>query len=564
MSLAVLREEARQKLTSPGQPYEIVELEVFGKQVRAFKNAPRTLHDLYAAARSDKPFLVYESERLTFEETWIRACILAHALVEDFGVQPGDRIAIAMRNYPEWAIAFMAATSIGAIAVGMNAHWTPVEMEYALTDSMPWVLIADQERLDRYLQCEYPPPDLQVIVVRNIRPAPPGVKTWDEVMWGDRRTEMPKVEFGPDDDAIMFYTSGASGSPKGAVSTHRSVTNAIISSEFDTVVGVAIGLLQRPPADAPQMAALIGIPLFHVVGSHFIFLGSFRSQRRLVCMYKWDPSKAIDLIEPERITLFMAPSAVTGDLLAEAARTKRNLSSLMLVGGGGAPRAPSQVRALAETFGRAMPATGWGMTETNVIGTVIGYQDYLDHPESSGWASAIMDLRIVDDDGNELPPGERGELQIKGIGMMRCYWNRSDTNSVSYEGDWFRTGDVAILDAEGYLFIVDRLKDMVIRGGENIGCAAVEAALQEHSAIQEACVFGVPDERLGEEVGASVYATAPVTDAELKAFLEPRLARFQIPRYIHVSREPLLRGPTGKIFKRQLRIEALERLKVTA
>jgi long-chain acyl-CoA synthetase len=201
------------------------------------------------------------------------------------------------------------------------------------------------------------------------------------------------------------------------------------------------------------------------------------------------------------------------------------------------------------------------MTETNALGSLIGYRDYLDHPDSSGLVSAVMDVRVIGDDDQDLPPMERGELQIRGVGMMRCYWNRSDTNRASYMDGWFRTGDVAYLDPDGYLYIVDRIKDMVLRGGENIGCAFVEAALEDHPSVREACVYGVPDERLGEEVAATVFVEQPTTAEDLQAFLAPRLAKFQIPKIIHVQLDPLERGPSGKILKRQLRLEAIERMK---
>jgi long-chain acyl-CoA synthetase len=231
-----------------------------------------------------------------------------------------------------------------------------------------------------------------------------------------------------------------------------------------------------------------------------------------------------------------------------------------MVGGGGAPRAPEQVRAISKAFGKAVPGTGWGMTETNAIGTGIGYKDYVDRPESSGRCSAVLDLRVVDEKGRELPVGQRGELQVRGASMMRGYWNRPDANSDSFDGDWFRTGDVAWFDEDGFIYIVDRIKDLVIRGGENIGCGAVEAALLEHPSVAEASVYGVPDERLGEEVGVTIYATAPVSEAELRAFLETRIAKFQIPRYFEFSPGPLPRGATGKIMKRDLRAEATKRL----
>jgi long-chain acyl-CoA synthetase len=316
------------------------------------------------------------------------------------------------------------------------------------------------------------------------------------------------------------------------------------------------------PVPDEQQATLLAVPLFHATGSHAVYLSSYRSQRRIVSMYKWDVEHAVELIERERITSVVAPPAMTGDLVATARKTNRDLSSLVTVGGGGAPRAPAQVRNIDRTFAKAVPNTGWGMTETNAIGTGIAGRDYLDHPESSGRCSAVLDLRIVDDSGKELPRGERGELHVRGTSVIRGYWNRPDADAETFVDGWLRTGDVAYLDSEGFLYIVDRIKDLVIRGGENIGCGAVEAALLEHPDVIEASVYGVPDERLGEEVGATVFAQESLSEEALLAFLEPRLARFAIPRHIRFSNSPLPRIASGKIFKRQLREDAVSALGV--
>jgi long-chain acyl-CoA synthetase len=313
------------------------------------------------------------------------------------------------------------------------------------------------------------------------------------------------------------------------------------------------------PEPETQPATLLAVPLFHATGSHAVFLSSYRSQRRIVSMYKWDVALAADLIESEQINSVIAPSAMTGDLVEYAQREHKDLSSLATVGGGGAARAPEQVRRIEQTFAKAMPNTGWGMTETNAIGTGIGGQDYLDHPASSGRASAVVDIRVVDHEGRELPPGERGELQIRGTSVIRGYWERPDANADTFDGRWLKTGDVAYIDAEGYLYIVDRIKDLVIRGGENIGCGAVEAAILEHPAVIEVSVYAVPDARLGEEVGATVYCSEPVAEDALREFLQPHLARFEIPRYFHFADEPLPRTASGKILKRQLREEAANR-----
>ncbi|CAN5494703.1 class I adenylate-forming enzyme family protein [soil metagenome] len=551
------RSEALAQLTATGLPYELVEIEALGRRVRAFRNAPETLRALFEAGRSELPFIVYEDERLSFEQAWTRSQRLAAAMAADYGVGKGDRVAISMRNYPEWILGFMAATSIGAIAVAMNALWQPHEMEYGLKDSGAKLLLADQERLDRLAACEDAPAGLAVIAVRATKPLAAGVRSYDEVMAGAGEAPPPERAVGPDDDAIMLYTSGSTGHPKGAVSTHRNILSALLSWELDAQAGMLAGF--APVVGGPQPAALLSIPLFHVSGLHVSLLQSFRAQRRLVCMYKWDPAHAVEIIEREKITGFNGPPAVTGDLVEIARREGRDLSSLIAVGGGGASRAPEQVRAIDKAFPNAAPNTGWGMTETNAIGTSIAGADYLAHPASSGRVSGVLDIRIVDEAGVAQPAGTRGELQIRGASIMRGYWNRPDANADTFVDGWMRTGDVAYVDDEGFVYIVDRIKDLVIRGGENIGCGSVEAALLEHPDVLEVSVYGVPDERLGEEVGATIYARSAIDEAELRAFLAPRLARFEIPRYFHFASEPLPRIASGKILKRQLRDEAAVR-----
>jgi long-chain acyl-CoA synthetase len=557
----VTRNEALARLTAPGEPFELIEIDAIGRRIRAFRNAPKNTREIFAATRSDKEFLAYEGERLTYEDTWQRACTLAHALVNDYGVKKGDRVAVSMRNYPEWIISYMAVSSIGAMFVALNALWTPEEMAYGLSNAEARVLIADQERLDRLAAIAGQPKNLAVIGARTTKPLPAGAKAWADIVKTPFKTDMPNIEVNPDDDLQMLFTSGSTGHPKGAVSTHRNVIHALLSWELDLHAAWETGLLARPPADPPQSVMLLAIPLFHVTGLLSCYMSSYRYQRRIVMMYKWDVEKGADIIEREGVTHMTATPAITGDLVAYARATGRKFPSLVTIGGGGASRAPEQVRAIDAVFEKAFPGTGWGMTETNAIGVGIAAGDYLRKPESSGRVSAVLDIRIVDEHGKRLPVGQRGELQIRGTSIMREYWRRPDANAKEFvDGDWFRTGDVAWIDDEGFVFIVDRIKDLVIRGGENIGCGAVENALQEHPNVAEACVYGVPDERLGEEVAATLYVTKPVSESELRTFLEPRLAKFQIPRYFHMVSEPLPRGATGKIMKRDLRTEATKRL----
>ena len=551
---SMTRSEAIAALTKSGERYELQEFEINGVPVRVFKNAPTSLRALYEETRSDEPFIVYDDERLTFADAYRDSARIANVLVHQYGVAKGDRVAISMRNYPEWILAFAGATSVGAIAVAMNSMWQPEEMEYGLADCGAKLLFADQERLDMLPQFEKSL-GVRAIAVRPTK-ANDGAADLTQLLDDVGDVDMPPADLTPEDDAMIVYTSGSTGQPKGVVSSHRNVLSALLSWELDARAGMLMtGVTPVAPRERP--ATLLAVPLFHATGSHAVYLSSYRAQRKTVLMYKWDPEQAAELVEREQITSFIAPAAMTGDLIREAKRTKRDLSTLLAVGGGGAHREPEQVKEIDASFKKALPNTGWGMTETNAIGTGIGGRDYLERPGSSGRVSAVLELRVVDENGTELPPGERGELLVRGTSMFRGYWDRPEINSELFDDGWFRTGDVAYLDDEGYLFIVDRIKDLIIRGGENIGCGQVEAALLLHPDVHEAAVYAVPDDRLGEEVGATVYGSETLDTEALRKSLHEHLARFAVPRYFRLSAEPLPRTASGKIFKRQLREEAI-------
>lgn len=547
------RKDALAQLTAKGMDYEISEQLIDDVPIRTFVNAPRSLRQLFTDTRSDETFFVYEDERYTFNEMYQLAAKLATQLKEKYGVVKGDRVAISMRNYPEWVAAFMASTSIGAIAVAMNAWWESDEIAQGLEDCGAKVMLADQERLDRLAQIEGL--TTEVIAVRPQGTDYLGIE-FNELLSNLTNVEMPDVDVGPEDPATMFYTSGSTGFPKGALANQRNIISALLSWELDAQSALLIAGIEAPQLDY-QPATLLAVPLFHATGSHAVYLASYRAQRKVVAMYKWDPHAAAALIEAEQIASFIAPAAMTGDLVQAAASSDRDLSTLLSVGGGGAPRAPEQVKDIDDAFATAQPGTGWGMTETNAIGTGIAGQDYLDRPASSGRASAVLDLKVVDDEGRELPQGERGELMIRGASVISGYWRRPEANAETFNQGWMKTGDVAYFDEEGFVFIVDRIKDLIIRGGENIGCGEVEAALLEHPAVLEASVYAIPDERLGEEVATTIYCDGSIDEAQLREFLAERLAKFKIPRYIQFSDEHLPRIASGKIFKRQLRDDAI-------
>ena len=549
------RREALALASALGQPHEIQTVMIHGVPQRVYVSAPATLGEMFAQTASDAIFIVHEDERLTFAQAHAKAGQIAALLINTYGVTKGDRVAISMRNFPEWILAFDAIVSIGAVAVAMNALWQPDELDYGLKDSGAKVLFADSERLDRLARIETPP-NVAVIAVRA-RATHPSATHLDDLIGAP--VPYPQGAVAPEDPATIFYTSGSTGHPKGVVSTHRNIISALFSWEID---GRAAALMAgiEPETPAFQAGTLLAVPLFHVTGSHAVYLMSYRLQRRIVTMYKWDPEAAAELIEREKLTSVVAPAAMTGDLVRVAKETARDLSSLLTVGGGGAPRAPEQVKQIGASFANALPNTGWGMTETNAIGAGIGGLDYLQRPASSGRAAMVLDLKIVDEAGATLPAGERGELLVRGTSVFAGYWNRPEVNAEVFVDGWFKTGDVAYLDDEGFVFIVDRIKDLIIRGGENIGCGQVEAALLSHPSVKEAAVYGVPDERLGEEVGATVFGAADLDAETLRTFLSERLARFEVPRYIRIAKEPLPRTASGKVLKREIKLEAAAEL----
>ncbi|HMG20957.1 MAG TPA: class I adenylate-forming enzyme family protein, partial [Kofleriaceae bacterium] len=439
------RPEAIAALTAPGQPFELAPLELDGRTVRSFVHAPASLRAMYEQYATDLPFIAYDDERYSFAEAWRAASRIGHVLVRDCGVAPGDRVAIAMRNYPEWMLAFTAITSIGGVAVAMNAHWQPDEMAHGLADSGAVVVLADQERLDRLAQAP-PIAGLQILAVRASR-LPRGARALSAAVAAAGDTAMPPARIAPDDLATLLYTSGSSGRAKGVPSSHRNILAALMSWGLDTRVNELVTGVVAAPA-AGQLGTLLAVPLFHVTGLHASFLMSYGAQRRIVCMYRWDPELAARLIERERLTSIVAPAAITGDLIRVARAGGHDLGSLLSVGGGGAPRAPEQVRQIGATFPGAAPAIGWGMTETNAIGTSISGADYVGRPASSGRCSQVLELSIRDDAGRELPRGARGELWVRGSSVFRGYWNLPEATAAAFAGDWFRTGDGAYLDDE--------------------------------------------------------------------------------------------------------------------
>jgi len=563
--------EIRAELTAPGQLFEMEPVEIGGVPIRAWKNAPPTLRAVLdlSAFHGDKTFIVYEDERISFRDHYRMAATFAHRLVDGYGIRKGDRVAIAMRNYPEWLIGFWGAAVAGAIVVPLNAWWTGPELEYGIRDAGARVLVVDEERA-RSLR---PYEDLgleAVLVARAQHPLHERETAFAEVLGEiDPDVVPPDVALAPEDDATIFYTSGTTGFPKGALGTHRNICTNVMSLAFGAFYAAARKAdveggggpdLAAMASGASEQAVLLSVPLFHVTGCHAIMLGSISFGGKLVIMHKWDPERALELIERERITTIGGVPAMVWQLLESPSFAETDLSSVTSIGYGGAPAPPELVRRIEELFPGRTPTNGWGMTETSSTAASNNGIDYLAKPESCGPPLPINDVRIVDEEGNDLPVGQAGELWVRGPNVVKGYWNKPEATAETFlPGGWLRTGDIARLDEDGFITITDRAKDMIIRGGENVYSAEVEAALFEHPAVTDAAVFGIPHDVLGEEVGAVVQLKegATVTVEELQRHCRDRLAAFKVPVRIWFWDGELPRNPAGKVRKRDLRDELL-------
>jgi long-chain acyl-CoA synthetase len=542
-------------LTSPGQQFELMKATVNGVEVDVFKNAPPHLGLVFAAARQhgDKTFLVYEGERWTFTQAVDKLDALASLLVNTYGVKKGDRVAIAMRNYPEWVVAFGAILSVGAVSVSMNSWWTADEMEYALEDSGTTVMICDEQRYE-IGAAAVKKFGVKCLVVRAEKALPEGVDAWEKVLpLGDKH---PGAQIGPDDDATILYTSGTTGRPKGAVSTHRAIINALMAFAMRNPVD-ALREGRNPtgdPNDLPMSFILI-VPLFHVTGCIPVMMSCWVAGLKLVIMYKWDAGKALEMIQEEQITNFVGVPTQSWDLVNHPKFAEYDTSSLRAVGGGGAPAPAPLVAKVAESVKKGGPQLGYGMTETNAFGPANRGADYLGRPTSTGRATPPMKVEIRDENLKTLPVGERGEIWFFGPMLIRGYWNKPEATAETIVDGWLRTGDVGRLDEEGFVYVEDRVKDMILRGGENVYCAEVESAIYEHPAVHEAAVFGVPHDRFGEEVAVAIQPNdgKTLSAEELWKHLDGKIAAFKVPNHVVILNEPLPRNAAGKFLKRELR-----------
>ena len=558
-------------LSGPGSPFETTEIEARGQKYTGYKNAPPQVRQLWMAIKADdsEGYLVYEDETMTYGEARARVNQVANALIDDFGVKPGDSVGLALRNYPEWVLGWWAIQMAGAVAVEMNSFWNGEELTYGVTDSGSSVMIVDQARHDALVANAEAVAaggvDMQMILVRGDGDISEGTVRWEDVTGPET---IPEVEFGPDDRAAMVYTSGTTAFPKGVVHSQRNVVTNHMNM-VNLTIGMRLAEVSAMGGDplaaaaaaesSPQTVMLVAVPLFHVTGSHCVMLPVTCTGGKLVLMYKWNAEKALELIEREKVSSFTGVPTMTMDMLASPDFEKRDTSTLETMGSGGAPNPPHMVAKVGDMMENASPTQGYGLSEVSGIATANGGMFYKEKPGSCGVPPKVGEVKVVDEEGVVLPNGERGELCIRGPHVFVEYHNKPEAtaDAIDPEG-WFHTGDIAIIDDDGFVSIVDRAKDVVIRGGENVGSAEVEAAIAKHPAVHECAVFGVPHERLGEEVAVAVHPLAGETidPSELQEFAGKALAAFKVPAHVFIYDEPLPKNPNGKVLKRQLREQA--------
>lgn len=544
------------RLMANDGPLAITYAEKNGVQMPVFAKAPGNMADYFAffcATHAEKEFLVDGDIRLSFAQTYGAARALAGGLVEGHKLQKGERVGIAARNSANWIIAYMAIVMAGGVATLLNGWWQGGELAEGIRMVGCRFVLADEQRAARMAGQDLGGCELLII---NHDTLPLDGLSVLTAKGGGAATALPTLD--PLDNATILYTSGSTGQSKGALSDHRAVVQGAMSYVGQTLVFFEL-MSASGQAMPAQPSALVNVPLFHVTASIPLVLQSFAIGRKLVLMPKWDAEEAMRIIEKERITYFVGVPLMSIELATHPARHKYDLTSCTAFAAGGAPRPVEHVKKIRKEMSWGYPLLGYGLTETNGVGCGNFTDNYLEKPTSTGPATKpLVEVQMLDDDGNVLPQGERGEVGIRTIANFNGYWNNEEATREAFTADgFFRTGDIGYLDEDGYLFIVDRKKDIIIRGGENISCPEVEAAAYEHESIAELSVFGIADDKYGEVPGI-VYQTkegVTLSGDELKAFLAARLAPFKIPVHFWQVAEPLPRLGTQKIDRVTLRRE---------
>ena len=560
--------EAHAALTTPGAPFELEVIAGADGPVHAWKNGPKSLSDIYELARAvgDRLYIVYENDRATYDAFTRATYAFALALIER-GVQRGDRVALCLRNLPEWPVALYATAIAGAVATPLNAWWSAAELEYGLRDSGATLALFDAQRLERIAPRLAALPELRHVLVTRWTGEramlAPAVERLEDIIgpvasWGSLPAAgSPPIAVTPEDNATIFYTSGTTGGPKGALASHRAATTAAgVNGLAQARAYLRRGEpLPAPTPDAPQRRALLSVPFFHVTGCFSTLNSATATGAALILMHRFDPVEAMRLIERERVTTAGGVPTVAWQIIDHPDRDRYDLSSLDSMYYGGAPAAAELVRRLRSDLPASHVGSGWGMTETCSTFTNHVGEDYEQHPESCGVAAPVGEMKVVDPDGADLPAGEVGELCVRGAHVVRGYWNKPEATAKAFRNGWLHTGDLARIDDEGFCFIVDRIKDVIIRGGENIYSVEVEDVLYTHPSVMDCAVVPLAHRTLGEEPAAAVSLRAgtTATPEELRQWVAERLAAFKTPVRVVLRNEPLPRNVNGKIMKPAVR-----------
>ena len=541
---------ADKALQASASPFE---LEVTPEGFSRYRHAPVSMAATidYFDQFSTREYLVFEEQRITYGEAKERILAMVDAFTRS-GLKPGDRVAIAMRNFPEWVFGFFAITASGLIAVPLNAWWSADELLYGLRDSGAKLALVDQERA-AMLSGRI---DLPLWSRGSEEASDASVVMLDTCIQAARSESARLVEVRGDTPAAIFYTSGTTGRPKGVVLTHENILQALYNALYlgaRTILRAGGDLA----AGVEQAINLVSIPLFHVTGCVAVLLPGTATGAKFILSRRFDPLEALELIQRERVTSFGGVPTVAQQILRHPERDRFDLSSVKTVSYGGAPSAPELVRMIERTSTEILPGNGYGLTETAGLVTFNNGVNYQERPSSAGPAVPVATIKVVDPFGEEVPDGQPGELLVRGSTVFAGYWGKEAESKAVFDDGWFRTGDIAVIDSDGYMHIVDRLKDLIIRGGENVATVEVEAAIFEYPGVEDVAVFGYPDDVLGERVAAAIVVQPSVVidQEDLRVFLRDRLAGFKIPDMIAVRTEPLPRNAAGKLLKRNLRDE---------
>jgi long-chain acyl-CoA synthetase len=516
---------------------ELTNREINGIDFKVFENAPKTMRDLFGAIellQGDFPFISEDDNELSFLESMAKAKSICKFLLEE-GIKPNDRVGICMQNCTEWAVIYLALAGYGATAVPFNSWWKTEELNYGIEHSEVKLIFVDPKRYELIKNHK-----IKKIVTEPIE----GCVSYEEIS-NTKDLDWPDDNATDEDLTVLLYTSGSTGLPKGVMLTHLALINGLLG--FYTFGALRAQIHNEQLLNVDDGSIIINVPLFHVTGLISMFLLSLLGKRKLILMYKWDTDEAIKLIKDHKVTNISGVPTQSWDLLNHPGVSKDDLNSLVDIGAGGAARPEDQVKELDDKF--KIPLTfAWGMTETTALGTINRGQDYLDRPNSSGLSIPdLTEIAVIDDDWKFLATGEIGEIVFKSPSNTRGYLKNKEETDKTIQNGWLKTGDLGYLDEDGYLYIVDRKKALIIRGGENISCLEVENALDKHPEIIESCVCGIEDQKFGEIVGAYIFCSSKVTEDELKAFLKGKIADYKIPEKIKFSDSALPRIASQKL-----------------